>query len=90
MDTTNNGHEEGMAGFPFDIEEPVQLKGFAVTYDRKFNLGNFESLNPAISIWLKTAVSEGSAFDLQDAKERVRRMARENVRAKLLRQQGSN
>ncbi len=88
-----NGHgplanDEGV-GLPFALEEPVQVKGFAVTYDRKFNLGNFESLNPAITIWVKTQTAEGVAFDLHHAEERVRRMARENVRAQLLRLQGS-
>lgn len=71
------------------LEEPVQIKGFSVTYDRKFNLGNFESLNPAITIWVKTSVPEGSAFDLHHARERVRQMARENVRAQRQRFQGS-
>lgn len=77
------------SGFGYGLEEPVQLKGFAVTYDRKFNLGNFEALNPAITIWVKTQVAEGETFDLHHARERVRRMARENVRAQLLRLQGS-
>jgi hypothetical protein len=33
-DFTNFIHEQ--------MEEPITFKGFAVTYDRKFNLGNFE------------------------------------------------
>jgi hypothetical protein len=88
---TNHDHERGEAlpGLAFELEEPITLKGFAATYDRKFNLGNFESLNPAMTIWVKTAVPEGAAFDLHHARERVRLMARENVRAQLLRQQGS-
>ena len=73
-----------------ELEETVHIKGFSVTYDRKFNLGNFESLNPAITIWVKTNVQESEAFDLHHAKERLRRMARENVRAQLLRLQGSS
>ena len=92
---TNNGHNNGHAanddytGFTYELEEPIAVKGFSVTYDRKFNTGNFESLNPAITIWVKSAVPEGEAFDLHHAKERVRRMARENVRAQLLRLQGN-
>ena len=81
---------EELTGFTFEMEEPVLLRGFAVTYDRKFNLGNFESLNPAITIWVKSYATEGAAFDLHHAEERVRRMARENVRAQLLRLQGSD
>ena len=77
-------------GFTHELEEPITLKGFAVTYDRKFNLGNFEALNPAITIWVKTAVPEGAAFDLHHARERVRKMARENVRAQYQRLQGSD
>lgn len=77
-------------GFAHQLEEPVQIKGFAVTYDRKFNLGNFQSLNPAITIWVKTRVPEGMAFDLSDCKERVRRMARENVRRQWQQLQGDN
>ena len=77
-------------GFAHQLEEPVQIKGFAVTYDRKFNCGNFESLNPAITIWVKTRVPEGAAFDLHDCKERVRRMARENVRRQWQQLQGNN
>lgn len=86
---TNNGYNNGSAanddfiGFTYELEEPISVKGFSVTYDRKFNTGNFESLNPVITIWVKNAVPEGEAFDLHHAKERVRRMAWENVRAQL-------
>ena len=79
------GHHDNL--FPYELEEPIHVKGFSVTYDRKFNLGNFESLAPSISIWVKTNVAEGEKFDLHHAKERLRRMARENVRAQLLRLQ---
>ncbi len=93
--TNNNGNGHGptanddFTGFTYELEEPITVKGFSVTYDRKFNIGNFESLNPAITIWVRSNASEGEAFDLHHAKERVRRMARENVRAQLLRQQGN-
>ena len=70
--------------------EPVQITSFSVTYDRKFNLGNFESLNPAITIWVKSRVPEGEAYDLHDAKRRLRQMARENVRAQLQRLHGND
>jgi hypothetical protein len=86
------GHVSGdddFTGFTHELEEPITIKGFSATYDRKFNTGNFESLNPAITIWVKSVVPEGAAFDLHQAKERVRQMARENVRAQLLRLQGS-
>ena len=82
-------NENAFNGFSYELEEPITVKGFSVTYDRKFNTGNFESLNPAITIWVKAKVPEGEAFDLHHAKERVRRMARENVRAQLLRLQGN-
>ncbi|MGH2538062.1 MAG: hypothetical protein ACRDHL_11760 [Candidatus Promineifilaceae bacterium] len=72
------------------FEEPVNIKGFSATYDRKFNLGNFESLNPAITVWVKTDVPEGAAFDLGDCKRRLRQMARDNVRAQLQRLQGNH
>ncbi len=90
-----NGHgraadEAEFPGHRLELEEPVTIRGFAVTYDRKFNTGNFESLNPAITIWVKTAVPEGAAFDLHHARERVRRMARENVRAQYQRLQGDD
>lgn len=71
-------------------EEPVWVKGLQVTYDRKFNLGNFESLTPAVTIWVKTRVPQGAAFDLHDCKQRVRQMARENVRSQWQRHQGNN
>jgi hypothetical protein len=96
----NNGNNNGnrhssttnddFTGFAYKLEEPITVKGFSVSYDRKFNTGNFESLNPAITIWAKSNVPEGEAFDLHHAKERLRRMARENVRAQLLRLQGSS
>ncbi len=76
-------------GFAYQLEEPVQTKGFAATYDRKFNCGNFESLAAAITIWVKTSVPEGETFDLHHARERVRQMARTNVRGQWLRFQGS-
>jgi hypothetical protein len=75
------------AGLTDELEEPVTIKGFAVIYDRTFNLGNHEFLNPAVTIWVKTTVPEGEAYDLHHARERVRRMARNNVRAQLLRAQ---
>ena len=88
----SNGSDHGHHGnlFPYELEEPIHIKGFSVTYDRKFNLGNFESLAPSISIWVKTNVAEGEKFDLHHAKERLRRMARENVRAQLLRLQDNS
>ncbi|MCI0580175.1 MAG: hypothetical protein L0332_17995 [Chloroflexi bacterium] len=97
MSTTSypnlNGHcleADPLTAAAHPLEEPVQLKGFSVTYERKFNLGNFESLNPAITIWVKSRVPEGMAFDLHDCKERVRRMARENCRAQWQRLQGND
>ena len=93
----NNGNgqhflheEDDTQSEPFELEEPVTVKGFAVTYDRKFNLGNWESLHGSITIWVKTQVSEGEAFDLHHAKERVRQMARENVRVQMIRQRGDD
>lgn len=99
---TNNGahdhsHDTGFpndgdfADLPDEMEEPIMVKGFSVTYDRLFNIGDFGWLHPAITIWVKTqGVVVGKGYDLHYAKERVRRMARENVRAQLLRQQGNS
>ena len=95
---TNNGysngqghgptaHDDNFTGIHYELEEPITVKGFAVTYDRKFNLGNFETLAPSMTIWVKTNAAEGERFDLHHAKERVRQMARENARAQLLRLQ---
>jgi hypothetical protein len=81
---------EAFADAAHVMEEPITIKGFSATYDRKFNLGNFESLNPAITVWVKTNVPEGAAFDLHDCKNRLRQMARDNVRAQLQRLQGNN
>jgi hypothetical protein len=81
---------EAFADLAHALEEPVNIKGFSATYDRKFNLGNFESLNPAMTVWVKTNVPEGAAFDLHDCKNRLRQMARDNVRAQLQRLQGNN
>ena len=86
-DTPPAGADNGR-GFPRPAAEPLLIQGFAVTYDRQFNLGNFEWLRPAITLAVKRTVPAGAAFDLHQAQERVRRMARENVRAQLLRQQG--
>lgn len=69
-------------------EEPIQLKGFSITYDRRFATGSFEYLHPAITLRLNRTSGEDEPFDLHHAKERVRRMARENIRAQLLRLQG--
>jgi hypothetical protein len=68
--------------------EPIQVKGFSVTYDRRFATGSFEYLHPAITFWLNRIDVENERFDLHHAKERARRMARENIRAQLLRSQG--
>ncbi|HFE67600.1 MAG TPA: hypothetical protein ENJ93_10090 [Chloroflexi bacterium] len=85
----NGRHGDTSANFIYELDEPIHIKGFSVAYDRKFNLGNFESLAPAIVIWVKTTVAEGESFDLHQAKDRLRRMARENVRAQLWRLQGN-
>lgn len=69
-------------------EEPVQVKALAATYDRKFNLGNFESLHVGMTIWARSRLADGQTCDLHDVKERLRQMARENCRAQLLRLQG--
>jgi hypothetical protein len=81
---------DAFADFAHALEEPVNIKGFSATYDRKFNLGNFESLNPAMTVWVKTNVPEGAAFDLDDCKRRLRQMVRDNVRAQLQQLQGNN
>jgi hypothetical protein len=84
------GELEDDKPFDFEPDESVVSKGFAVTYDRKFNLGNWDSLHASITIWVKSLVPEGEAFDLHHAKARVREMARENVRAQYLKQKGVN
>ena len=66
------------------VEEPVRLNAISAAYERKVNLGNFESLTVAMIAWAKTRVPEGESFDLHDAKLRLRNMVRENVRAQLL------
>ncbi|MCP4427725.1 MAG: hypothetical protein GY803_24845, partial [Chloroflexi bacterium] len=72
------------------IEEPVHIKGFKVTYDRKFNLGDFESLHAEISIWVKTRIPENTPFDLHDCKRRARLMARQNIKAQYQRVAGDD
>jgi hypothetical protein len=72
----------------FEQAEPVQLKALAVSYDRKFNQGNFESLHPAMTIWVRTVASGDLALDLHGVMRRLREMVRENVRAQLYRLQG--
>lgn len=81
-------HADALTLAPHEFDDTLAVKGFFATYDRKFNLGDFESLNPAITIWVRCTTPEGELLNLHHAKERVRRMARENVRAQLLRQQG--
>jgi hypothetical protein len=77
----SNGHGRPAYG----PEEPVQIKALEVTYDRKFNLGNFESLHAGVTLWARSRVPDGQSFDLHDVKLRLRDMARANVRAQLLR-----
>lgn len=80
-----NGHgataSDDFTGFTYELEEPITVKGFSVTYDRKFNTGNFESLNPAVTIWVKTTVPEGEAFDLHHAGTAAAYGARERAGA---------
>ena len=87
---TSSAHSESYAADPSGRAEPVVLKGFAITYDRTFNLGDQEFLNPAVTIRVRVHAPEGEAFDLHDARERVRCMARENVRGQLLQAQGKD
>jgi len=81
---------ESFASAAHPLEGPITIKGFSATYDRKFNLGNFENLNPAITAWVKTTFPEGEVSDLHDCKYRLRQMTRDNVRAQLQRLQGDN
>lgn len=84
------GHDihanDSFPALPCAQAEPIAIQGFSVTYDRTFHLGDFASLSPAITIHLRREAPGDEAFDLHHARERVRRMARENVRAQLLRQ----
>ena len=73
-----------------DLEERITIKGFSATYERKFNLGNYETLNPAMTVWVKTTIPEGEAFDLHDCKSRLRQMVRDSVRAQLQRLRGNS
>lgn len=91
--TSGNGrvaNSDTDTNFAHEWDDPIHIKGFSVTYDRKFNLGDFKSLAPSVTIWVKTIAPEGETFDLHHAKERVRHMARENCRAQLLRLQGNS
>jgi hypothetical protein len=68
--------------------EPVHVKSLSVTYERKFNLGNYESLTAAVTIWARVRVPTGLPYNLHDCKRRVRQMARNNVRAQWERVRG--
>ncbi|MCI0581127.1 MAG: hypothetical protein L0332_13600, partial [Chloroflexi bacterium] len=73
-----------------ETAEAVQMKALEVGYDRKFNLGNFESLQAAITIWVRLRLPEGQPCDLHDVRQRLRSMARENVKGQLYRVQGKH
>lgn len=63
---TNNSYNNGRvansdtgANFAPEWDDPIHIKGFSVTYDQKFNLGDYESLAPSVTIWVKTIAPEG-------------------------------
>ena len=58
----------------------VTVKTISVTYDRKFNLSDFNSLHLSYTVWAD--VSEDQ--DLHEANNGLWEMARENVRAQAL------
>ena len=81
--------QDAGSGLTPEQAEPIRVTSFSVTYDRTFHTGDCERLTPAVTVWVKRVMPDGVTFDLHHARERVRRMARENVRAQLLRLQGS-
>ena len=66
--------------------DTVQMKAIAAQYSRKFNLGDYNSLDITCIVWVR--ILEGEAVNVHDAMTRLRNMARENVRAQLLRHKG--
>ena len=58
----------------------ITVKTISVTYDRKFNLSDFNSLHLSYTVWAD--VSEDQ--DLHEANNGLWEMARENVRAQAL------
>jgi hypothetical protein len=88
-DTDPNAAPDASVGrHPYGPDEPVQTRALEVHYERKFNLGNFESLQVGVAIWARSRIADGERFDLHDVKRRLRDMARTNVRAQLLRFKG--
>ncbi|MGE4197656.1 MAG: hypothetical protein AB7G11_11095 [Phycisphaerales bacterium] len=54
----------------------MQVKTISVTYERKFNLGNYQSANLGTSIWAELDEDDDEAKCL----ERLRSQARASVR----------
>lgn len=59
----------------------MQLKTIAVTYGRKFNLGDFNSVHSEVSLWADLDAGDDEAT----AAEALRTMARNQVKIELLR-----
>jgi len=58
----------------------VKIDKVSVTYGRKFNLGDYNSANIAVTIWAD--VDDG--VDLDDTMNRLWQMAKDNVKAQAL------
>lgn len=65
--------------------DSLEIRAIEASYERKFNLGNFSSLQVSVTVWARSRLTSGSELDLHDAKRRLRDMARNNVRAQFLR-----
>lgn len=78
--------------------EPVRHRGFGVRYERRLNLGQYESVTAGISLWVMIVAEQIvderglpvtdvfgdpllEPYGLHDCKQRVRELARANVRA---------
>jgi hypothetical protein len=65
--------------------DSLEIRAIEASYERKFNLGNFSSLQVSVTVWARSRLAAGGELNLHDAKRRLRDMARNNVRAQFLR-----
>lgn len=98
MDTKQNVNGMDLSGWPgvgpedkshemFD-SGAVNVISQQIAYGRKFNLGNYESIEAECILWVRIMKPDNIAVDTHDITVRARAAVRENVRAQYIRQVG--
>lgn len=58
----------------------MQMKTISVTYDRKFNLGNYRSLNLAVTLWADLEEGDDAEAAVAELQATARKLVKREMR----------